>query len=109
MGTSKAVWFDRLEDMDEGQEKNKEWENFWWTIDEDMFTYVMKGRIQELIEQKLNQEFLTEVETRQNEDSESDEEMTSVLRTQMVTQNLIMKELVTIWTLQIWQQIWKQQ
>ena len=109
MGTSKAVRFDHLEDMDEGQEKNKEWENFWWTIDEDMFTYVMKGRIEELIEQKLNQEFLTEVETRQNEDSESDEEMTSVLRTQMVTQNLIMKELVTIWTLQIWQRIWKQQ
>ena len=63
--------------MDEGQEMNKEWENFWWTIDEDMFTYVMKGRIEELIEQELNQEFPTEVETRQNEDSESDEEMTS--------------------------------
>ena len=63
--------------MDKGQEKNKEWENFQWTIDEDIFTYVMKGRIEELIEQKLNQEFLTDVETRQNEDSESDEEMTS--------------------------------
>ena len=63
--------------MDEGQEKNKECKNFWWTIDEDMFTYVMKGRIEELIEQKLNQEFPTEVETRQNEDSESDQEMTS--------------------------------
>ena len=42
-----------------------------------MFTYVIKGRIEELIEQKLNQEFLSEVETRRNEDSESDEEMTS--------------------------------
>ena len=63
--------------MDEGQEKNKEWENFWWTVDEDMFTYVMKGRIEELIEQKLNQGFLLEVETRQNEDSDSDEEMAS--------------------------------
>ena len=63
--------------MDEGQEKNKEWENFWWTVEEDMFTYVMKGRIEELIEQKLNQEFPSEVETRQNEDSDSDEEMTS--------------------------------
>ena len=42
-----------------------------------MFTYVMKGRIEELLEQKLNQEFPTEVETRQNEDTESDEEMTS--------------------------------
>ena len=39
--------------MDEGQEKNKESENFWWTVDEDMFTYVM-NRIEELIEQKLN-------------------------------------------------------
>ena len=42
-----------------------------------MFTYVMNGRIEELIEQKLNQEFPSEVETRQNEDSDSDEEMTS--------------------------------
>ena len=46
----KAVWLDHLEHMGEGQEKNKEWENFWWTVDEDMFTYVMKGRIEELIE-----------------------------------------------------------
>ena len=63
--------------MDEGQEKNKDWENFWWTVDEDMFTYVMKGRIKELNEWKLIQELLTEVEIRQNEDSDSDEEMTS--------------------------------
>ena len=35
----KAVWFEHLEHMDEGQEKNKEWENFWRTADEDMFTY----------------------------------------------------------------------
>ena len=35
----KAVWFEHLEHMDESQEKNKEWENFWWTVDEDMFTY----------------------------------------------------------------------
>ena len=40
---------------------------------EDMFTYVLKGRIEELIEQK----FPSEAETRQNEDSDSDEEMTS--------------------------------
>ena len=86
----KAVWFDHLEHMDEGQEKNKEWENFWWTIDEDMFTYVMKGRIEELIGQKLNQEFPSEVETRQNEDSDSDEEMTSETEDTMMTQNLIM-------------------
>ena len=28
--------FDHLEYMEDGQEKNKEWENFWWTVDEDM-------------------------------------------------------------------------
>ena len=63
--------------MEEGQEKNKEWENSWWTVDEDMFTYVMKSRIEELIEEKMNQEFPEEVETRDNQDFESDEEMTS--------------------------------
>ena len=73
----KAMWFDHLEHMDEGQEKNIEWENFWWTIDEGMFTYVMKTRIEELIEEKLNQEFPSEVETRENQDFDSDEEMTS--------------------------------
>ena len=65
--------------MEKGQEKNKEWENFWWTAEEDMFTYVMKCRIEELIEQNLNQELLPEVETRQNEDSDSDEEKMSKL------------------------------
>ena len=44
------MWFDHIEHMEEDQEKNKEWENFWWTVDEDMFTYVMKSRIEELIE-----------------------------------------------------------
>ena len=73
----KAMWFDHLEHMQEGQEKNKEWEDFWWTVDEDMFTYVMKSRTGELIEEKLNQEFPEEVETRDNQDFESDEEMTS--------------------------------
>ena len=63
--------------MEEDQEKNKEWENFWWTVDEDMFTYVMKSRMEESIEEKLNQEFPEEVETRENQDFESDEEMTS--------------------------------
>ena len=71
------MWFDLLEHMDEGQEKKKEWENFWWTVDEYMFTYVMKSRIEELIEEKLNQEFPSEVETRENEDYDSDEDMTS--------------------------------
>ena len=73
----KAMWFDHLEHIEESQEKNKKWENFWWTVDEDMFTYVMKSRIEELIEEKLNQEFPEEVETRDNQDFESDEEMTS--------------------------------
>ena len=73
----KAMWFDHLEHMEEGQEKNKEWENFWWTVDEDMFTDVIKSRIEEFIEEKLNQEFPEEVETRDNQDFENDEEMTS--------------------------------
>ena len=71
------MWFDHLEHMDEDQEKNKEWENFWWTVDEDMLSYVMKSRIEELIEEKLSQDFPSEVETRYNQDFESDEEMTS--------------------------------
>ena len=41
------------------------------------FSYVMKSRIEELMEEKLNQEFPEEVETRENQDFESDEEMTS--------------------------------
>ena len=41
---------------------------FWWTMDEGMFTYVMKSRIEELIEEKLNKEFPEEVETRENQD-----------------------------------------
>ena len=46
----KGMWFDHLEHMKESQEKNKEWENFLWTVDQDMFTYVMKSRVEELIE-----------------------------------------------------------
>ena len=42
-----------------------------------MFTYVMKSRIEELIEEILNQEFPEQVETREHQDFESDEEMTS--------------------------------
>ena len=42
-----------------------------------ILTYVIKSRIEELIEGKLNQEFPEEVETRNNQDFESDEEMTS--------------------------------
>ena len=71
------MWFDHVEHMEEGQEKNKEWENFWSTVDEDMFTYVMKSKIEELIEEKLYQEFPEEVELRENQDFDSDESMTS--------------------------------
>ena len=63
--------------MEEGPEQNKEWETFWWTVDEDMFTYVMKTKIEELIDEKLNQEFPEEVEIREYQDYDSEEEMTS--------------------------------
>ena len=46
----RGMWFDHVEHMEEGQEQNKEWESFWWTVDEDMFTYVMKSKIEELID-----------------------------------------------------------
>ena len=72
-----GVWFDNVEHMEEGQEQIKEWEYFWWTVDEDMFTYVMKSKIEELIDEKLNQEFPEEVEIRENQDYDSEEEMTS--------------------------------
>ena len=71
------MWFDHVEHMEEGPKQNKEFENFWWTVDEDMFTYVMKSKIEELIDEKLNQEFPEEVEIRENQDYDSDEEMTS--------------------------------
>ena len=73
----RGVWFDHVEHMEEGPEQNIEWENFWWTVDEDMFTYVMKSKIEELIDEKLNQEFPEEVEIRENQDFDSEEEMTS--------------------------------
>ena len=71
------MWFDHVEHMGEGQEQNQGWENFWWTVDEDMFTYVMKTKIMELIDEKLNQEFPEEVEIRANQDYDSEEEITS--------------------------------
>ena len=73
----RGMWFDHVEHMEEGPEQNKEWENFWWTVDEDMFTYVMKTKIEELIEEKLNQEFPEEVEIREDPDYDSEEEITS--------------------------------
>ena len=73
----KGMWFDHVEHMEEGQEQNKEWENFWGTVDEDMFTYVMKSKIKEMIDEKLNPEFPEEVEIRETQYYDSDEEMTS--------------------------------
>ena len=71
------MWFDHVENMEEGQDYNKEWENFWWTVDEDMFTYVMKSKIEEIFDEKLNQELREEVEIRENKDFDCDEAMTS--------------------------------
>ena len=71
----RGMWFDHAEHMEEGPEQNKEWENSWWTVDE--FTYVMKTKIEELIDEKLNQEFPEEVEIRENQDYDSEEEVTS--------------------------------
>ena len=73
----RGMWFDHVESMEGGQAQNKEWENFWWTVDEDMFTYVMKSKIEELIDEKLNQEFPEEVEIRENQEYDSEKEMTS--------------------------------
>ena len=73
----RGMWFDHVEHMEEGQEQNKEWENVWWTVDEDMFTYVMKTKIEELIEEKLNQEFPEEVEIRDYPNYDCEEEVTS--------------------------------
>ena len=73
----RGMWFDHVQHMEEGQEQNKEWKNAWWTVDEDMFTYVMKTKIEELIDEKLNQEFPEEVEIRENQDYDSEEEMIS--------------------------------
>ena len=72
----RRMWFDHVKHMVEGPDQNKEWEMFWWTVDEDMFTYVMKTKIEELIDEKLNQEFPEEVEIRENQDYDSEEEVT---------------------------------
>ena len=42
-----------------------------------MFIYVMKSKIEELIGEKLTQEFPEGVEIRENQDFDSEEEMTS--------------------------------
>ena len=50
---------------------------FCLTVDEDMFTYVMKSKIEELIDEKLDEDLSEEVEIRENQDYDSEEEMTS--------------------------------
>ena len=65
----RGMCFVHVEHMEEGQEQNKEWENFCWTVHED--------KIEELINEKLNQEFPEEVEIRENQDYDSEEKMTS--------------------------------
>ena len=42
-----------------------------------MLTYVMNSKIEDLIDEKLNQEFPDDVEIRENQDYDSEEEMTS--------------------------------
>ena len=46
----RGMWFDHVEHIEEGQEQKKDCKKFWWTVDDDMFTYVMKSKIEELIE-----------------------------------------------------------
>ena len=75
-----------------------------------MFTYVMKTNIEELIDEKLNQEFPEEVEIREDPDYDLKTKLLQRQKRQMMmNQKLIMQMLITIWTLQIWRQIWKQQ
>ena len=99
----RGMWSDHVEHMEEGPEQNKEWEIFWSTVDEDMFTYVMKTKIEELIDEKLNQEFPEEVEIREDPDYDSEEDFQTQKKQMMMNQKLIMQMLITIWTLQIWQ------
>ena len=74
---NKVKFFKGRCNMEEGHEQNKEWEKFWWTVDEDMFTYVMNSKIEELINEKLSQALREEVEIRENQDFDSEEEMIS--------------------------------
>ena len=54
-----------------------------------MFTYVMKTKIEELIDEKLNQEFPEEVEIRENQDYDSEEEVMSETEETLIIQMLI--------------------
>ena len=97
------MWFDHVEHMEEAQEQNKEWEIVWWTVDEDMFTYVMKNKIEELIDEKLSQQFPEEVEIREIQDYDSEEEMSSETEETDDDSESNNAKLTTIWTLKIWQ------
>ena len=95
------MWFDHVKHMEEGPEQNKEWEKFWWTVDEDMFTYVMKTNIEELIDEKSNHEFPEEVEIRETMIVKKKRPQRPQRQMKM-NQKQIMQVLITIWTLQIW-------
>ena len=73
----RGMWFDYVEHIEGDQEQKTRMGNFWWRVDEGMFTYVMKTKIEELIDEKLNQGFPEEVEIRQIQDYDIEEEMTS--------------------------------
>ena len=96
--------------MEEGHEQNKEWEKFWWTVDEDMFTYVMNSKIEELINEKLSQALPEEVEIRENQDFDSEEEMISETEEtdddESETSNAKVNNYLDS---AIWQRIWSQQ
>ena len=74
-----------------------------------MFTYVMKTKIEEFIEEKFNQEFPEEVEIREDPDYDSEEEVTSETDETDDESETNNEMLITINTLQIWRRIWKQQ
>ena len=65
-----------------------------------MFTNVMKSK---LIDEKLNQEFPEEVEIRENQDFDSEEEMTSETKETDDDESEPNNANVNNWTLQIWQ------
>ena len=93
----RGMWLYHVEHMEEGPEQNKEWENFWWTVDEDMFTYVMKTKIEKSRSERI-QTMTVKKKLLQRQKKQM-----------MMNQKLIMQMLITIWTLQLWRRIWKQQ
>ena len=98
----RGIWFDHVEHMEEGPEQNKEWENFWWTVDEDMITYVMKTKIEESIDEKLIQEFQRNLRSERIKTMIVKKKSPQRQKKQMMmNQKQIMQMLITIWTLQI--------